>query len=173
MLAIATALLASAASAAPADALSLDDLPQVFAAACLDGEARLSPASASAVAFDELPSPLRRSLRRPLGGGVWKLNVPGRSYLYVLEYQPARGVSPKVCGLASDRLPLKTATDALELRITGSLYPRRKSTAEWFNAKHGYMAVATPTAEFSVVQINWLNELDRKRAKRALRGVTP
>ena len=141
------------------------NLPSVFAATCLDGNAKLRAGEVSAINFDQLPEGLRQSLGRPASGQIWQLNAAGHSYLYMLDYQPGPGVSPKVCGLASDSMDLKTAGDTLEARVTGSVDRNRSRSAQWLNPKDGYVATATSAATFNVLQINWMSDADRATAQ--------
>jgi len=133
------------------------DLPNVFQASCLDGQARLSAGEVSPSSFDKLPAALRDNLGRPASSTVWKFNTSGDSYLYMLDY----GSSRKVCGLASDTMDLKTAGDMLEIRVTGSVDRSRPRAAQWINTKDGYVATATTQAAYKVVQINWMSPGDK------------
>src|SRR5205823_5302150 len=76
------------------------NLPDLFAAVCLDGQARLSPEYVTKIKFDDLPSGLKQRLANPTSGDVWQVGTSGRTYLYALNYPDAPGVSPKICGLA-------------------------------------------------------------------------
>jgi hypothetical protein len=154
------------AASAPATAVSPTNLTGVFQATCLDGQAKFRANELSAISFDQLPETLRDSLGRPSSGKVWQLNTGGRSYLYMLDYDAARpGVSPKVCGLASDSIDLKAAGDALEARLTGNVERNRPRSAQWLNAKDGYVATATSAAALSVLQISWMSEADKAAAQ--------
>ena len=165
MLTLIAAALAGAASA-PAIAVSPTNLTGVFEATCLDGEAKFRAGELSAISFDQLPERLRDSLGRPASGKVWQLNSGGRSYLYMLDYDASRpGVSPKICGLASDSIDLKSAGDVLEARITGNVERNRPRSAQWLNAKDGYVATATSAATLSVLQISWMSEADKAAAQ--------
>lgn len=154
------ALVASSAQAAPIG-VAASDLPGVFEATCLDGQARLSAGEVSPINFDQLPSGLKSSLGRPSSARVWRLNTQGRAYLYVLDYAGGPAASPKVCGLASDTMNLTSAADRLEMRMTGQVNQRDARTAQWLNAKDGYIATATTAASFNVLQISWLSDADR------------
>ena len=144
-------------------------LPEVFVAACLDGGARLSAGQAAAVRFDDLPSNLRERLGKPASGQVWQLTGSGRAYLYMLNYEPRRGVNPKICGLAADNMDLNSAADALEARIAGGVRPKGHRGTEWLMPRDGYTAVATTADEFNVVQVNWLSEEQRAEVLKSLR----
>ena len=150
--------------AAPTGTTNVDvnDLSGVFEATCLDGQAHLSAGEVSPISFDQLPSGLRESLGRPATARVWRLNAAGRAYLYVLDYADAPGSSPKICGLASDTMNLTSATDRLQLRVTGQVNERNARTAQWLNAKDGYVATATTAASFNVLQISWLSQAGRE-----------
>src|SRR5215813_9506517 len=130
-----TFLAAIVAASAQASAADYGPLPGLFEATCLDGQAKLRTGEVTQISFDQLPESLRKSLGRPASGQIWQLNSSGHSYLYLLNYNDARGVSPKVCGLASDSMDLRTAGDALEVRMTGSVSPNRTRSAQWLNAK--------------------------------------
>lgn len=165
MLTLIAAALAGAASA-PGSTVSATNLTGVFEATCLDGQAKFRAGELSAISFDQLPAGLRDSLGRPSSGKVWQLNGGGQSYLYMLDYDVARpGVSPKVCGLASDAIDLKAAGDALEARITGNVERNRPRSAQWLNARDGYVATATSAATLSVLQISWMSDADKADAE--------
>jgi hypothetical protein len=164
MLTFLAALLAGGAQVSMADAQPSS--PQgVFEATCLDGSARLSPGMVTEVGFNGLPSDLRNSLGQPASGKVWRLNTSGRSYLYILEYGNAPGVSPKVCGLASDAMDLQMATDMLGTRVAGGTEAGGGRSAQWVNARDGYVATATTAAQFKVLQISWFSDADRATAQ--------
>lgn len=163
MLSFLAAILAASAQA-PATS-EITDLSGLFQATCLDGQARLRAGEVTAIRFDQLPSELRDKLGRPASGKVWQLNDSGRSYLYLLDYEPGPGVSPKICGLASDAMNLKSAGDALERRVTGGVSRDRIVSAQWLNAKDGYVATATRAASFNVLQISWMSDSDQDATK--------
>lgn len=145
------------------------DLPELFVAACLDGGGGLSAAQAATASFQDLPLNLQERLGSPVSGRVWKLNAPGRAYLYILNYEPRRGVNPKICGLASDTMDLNAAADAMEARIAGKVSPSRLRGTEWLKPQDGYTALATTADEFSVVQVNWLSKEQRAEALESIR----
>jgi len=149
----------------------VSNLPGVFEATCLDGQARLSANDVSQITFDQLPPALQESLGRPASGKVWQLNTAGHAYLYVLDYDVRPGVSPKVCGLASDTMDFRSASDKLEMRVAGSVDRNRVQSAQWLNPKDGYVATATNAAQFKVLQINWLNDADRAAATQQVEGL--
>jgi len=164
MLSFLAAILAGSVQAPAASTAQLSDLPGVFAATCLDGQARLRANEVTPISFYQLPSGLREKLGRPASSKVWQLNAAGHSYLYLLDYQAGPGISPKICGLASDAMDLKTAGDALEMRVTGSVSRDRLRSAQWLNAKDGYVATATTASTFNVLQVSWMNDTDREAA---------
>jgi hypothetical protein len=138
------------------------ELPDLFVAACLDGEATLSPGEAAAIGFNGLPQDLQKRLGNPSSAQVWRLSGGGQAYLYVLDYAPARNTSPRVCGVASDAMNYSSAADVVEQRVTGAVYPRTTRSIEWLDPKGGYNALATTAGDFKVLQINWLSD-DQKR----------
>lgn len=160
---IAAALAGAASTAAPA--VPATNLTGVFQATCLDGQAKFRADELSPISFDQLPAGLRDSLGRPASGKIWQLNSGGQSYLYMLDYEARPGVSPKVCGVASDAIDLKSAGDALEARITGNVERNRPHSAQWLNARDGYVATATSAAALSVLQISWMSEADKADAQ--------
>ena len=162
MLTFLAAILAGSVQASAATEVS--DLSGLFQATCLDGQARLRANEVTAISFEQLPSGLRESLGRPSSGKVWQLDTAGRSYLYLLDYPAAPGNSPKICGIASDAMDLKTAGDALEMRVTGSISRDRMRSAQWLNPNDGYVAMATTAAAFNVLQISWMSDADRAAA---------
>jgi len=151
-------------AAAAAATVGAGDLSSVFQASCLDGQARLSAGEVSPATFDQLPASLRDGLGRPASSQVWKFNVSGSSYLYMLDY----GSGAKVCGLASDTLDLKSAGDMLESRVTGGVDRNRTRAAQWINARDGYVATATTSASYKVLQINWMSIGDKVAAREEL-----
>jgi hypothetical protein len=167
------ALLMSAGVSLPAANLAAAELPKVFEAACLDGEAKLAPGSAAQISFDALPGALQQSLGRPASGQVWRLNGPGRAFLYLLTYEPSPNNNPRICGLASDHMDYPPAAVALLLRATGAVPPRATRTIEWLSLEGGYNALATTTGDFKVLQVNWLSDEQRAAARRALQPVVP
>lgn len=158
------AALLSAAAVTGANDVQVSNLPAVFEAACLDGQARLSAADVTPISFDSLPSALRKGLGRPASAKVWQLSSSGRSYLYILDYSAAPGVSPKICGLASDLMDLNMAAAALGARVAGGVERNRLRSAQWLNAKDGYVATATSASQFNVLQISWMSDADRAAA---------
>ena len=165
MLPFLAALLSGAAVAAGATDVQVANLPGVFEATCLDGQAKLGAGDVTASSFDQLPSSLRDSLGHPASGNVWRLNTSGNSYLYVLNYAAAPGVSPKVCGLASDAMDLRTASDVLGARVAGGVERNNSGrSAQWLNARDGYVATATTAAKLKVLQISWMSDADKARA---------
>ena len=165
------ALLLGAGVGLPAADLAATELPQIFEAACLDGQAKLSPGTAAPVSFDALPHELQQSLGKPASGQVWRLNGPGRAFLYLLTYEPNPNTNPRICGLASDTMDYASAADAVEMRVTGAVHPKTMRTTEWLNAQSGYSALATTTGDFKVLQVNWLSDAQRAEALKALQLV--
>ncbi len=163
------ALLLGSMTTLPDADLQPEQLPEIFEAACLNGEARLSPADAQSVGFDALPVELRQGLGSPSSAQVWRLNGPGHAFLYVLQYQAGRASSPRICGLASDEMDYNAAADTVEMRVTGAVHPRTTETTEWLNPKGGYDALATTAGDFKVLQVNWLSN----SARRALIRIQP
>jgi hypothetical protein len=164
MLTLLAALLAAGAQGSTADIQS-GNLPSVFEATCLDGTARLSAGTVTEIGFNRLPASLQERLGQPASGKVWQLNAAGHAYLYVLDYGNGPGISPKVCGIASDAMDFKAGADALEARVAGSVSRDRSRSAQWLNAKDGYIATATSAGPFNVLQISWLSDADRATAQ--------
>ncbi len=162
MLSFLAAILAGSVQA-PA-ATNVSDLPALFQATCLDGQARLRADEITPISFDQLPSDLRTRLGQPASSKVFRVNASGSSYLYLLDYAAGPGISPKICGVASDAMDLKTAGDSLEMRVTGSVSRDRMRSSQWLNAKDGYVATATTAAAFKVLQISWMSDSDRAAA---------
>ena len=142
----------------------VSNLASVFEATCLDGSARLSADQVSASSFDQLPSDLKERLGRPASANVWRLNGAGNAYLYVLDYPPGPGISPKVCGVASDSMDLRAASSALEVRVGAGTTRQKARTMQWVNFQDGYIATATTAAKYNVLQINWMSEADKAAA---------
>jgi len=160
MLSFLAAILAGSVQASAASEVT--DLSGLFQATCLDGQARLRANEVTPISFQQLPPDLREELGQPASSKVWQLNASGRSYLYLLDYPAAPGNSSRICGIASDAMNLKTAGDALEMRVTGSVSRERTRSTQWLNAKDGYVATATTAAAFKVLQINWMSDADRE-----------
>ena len=162
---ILAALLSGAAVTTGAPDANVGNLPGLFESTCLDGQAKLSAGDVTATSFDQLPSSLRESLGHPASGNVWRLNTAGNSYLYVLNYTAGPGISPKVCGLASDAMDLRTASNALGARVAGGVERNTSGrSAQWLNARDGYVATATTAATLKVLQISWMSDEDKARA---------
>ncbi|MEP7131110.1 MAG: hypothetical protein ABI770_08280 [Sphingomicrobium sp.] len=172
MFQLVTAVLMVGAQPAIASGIGLDNLPEVFAATCLDGTARVPAGSLTKVGFGNLPSRIRDDLGHPTSAQVWRLNTTGRAYLYVLDYAPGQGMNPKICGLASDEMSIKAAADLLDLRLAGSIVPARRKTTQWLRPEDGYLAIATTAGDFHVVQVNWLTDRDRAEVLKELRPVS-
>ena len=162
MLSFLAAILAGSVQASAATEVT--DLSGLFQATCLDGQARLRASEVTSISFDQLPSGLRDQLGRPASAKIWQLNSSGHSYLYLLEFPAMPGMSPKICGIASDAMDLKPAGDALEMRVTGSISRDRMRSTQWLNPKDGYVATATTASTFKVLQISWMNDADREAA---------
>lgn len=147
-------------------------LPQLFVAACLDGKATLPKGETRAVSIDDLPQDLRNQLGSPASAQVWRLNSPGRAYLYLLNYGPEADET-KICGVASDRMSLPAAADALEMRMAGYAGSERLEGMQWLMPQDGYVATLTKAGELRVLQINWLSEPARGALLKQVRRVTP
>ena len=167
MLPFLAAILAGAAATAGTADAQASNLPGLFQATCLDGQAKLRADEVSAISFDQLPAGLRDSLGRPASGKIWQLNAGGHSYLYMLDYADGAGGTSKVCGLASDSIDLRTAGDLLEERVTGAVAARNRTrSTQWVNAAEGYVATATKAATLNVLQISWMSEAAKAIAQR-------
>jgi hypothetical protein len=143
-------------------------LESLFFSACLNGSAKLDQ-RAIPISFDAMPALLRRKLGTPSTGKVWKFEGKGDAYFYTLQYTHP-GMTPNVCGVASDNLPFNSAADAVALRIGASRYREPGSvTTEWWHPDAGYMALASKVQRYTVLQVNWLSEKQRKRAAAAHR----
>lgn len=156
-----TVFMIGASQASAVAGVEVSNLPGVFAATCLDGQARLSARDVTKIAFGDLPSSLREQLGGPASGDVWRLNTAGSSYLYVLNYAPGPGMNPKICGLASDEMSIDSASELLEHRLAGGSYKGGARATEWFRVEDGYVALATKAGRFSVAQVNWLSDQER------------
>jgi hypothetical protein len=160
---VALTLAAASLSAAIPPSPSANALESLFLSACLNGSAKLDQ-NATPVAFDSMPALLRRRLGTPSTGKVWKLEGPGEAYFYSLQFT-APEMTPNVCGVASDNLSFDSAADAVALRI-GAASDREPGTVttEWWHPEAGYMALASKVQRYTVLQVNWLSEKQRKRA---------
>jgi len=156
-------LLNTSAAVAPTE---VADLPKLFEAACMDGQVHFAPGAAAPITFKELPRELRGNLGKPSSGQVWRLSGNSNAFLYLLNYDNRRDMSPRVCGVASDQLDYVAAAQALEVRLTGTVHPGETRSSEWISPQNGYRALATRTGKFKVIQVNWLNEAQREAALR-------
>jgi hypothetical protein len=146
--------------------VSIDQLDNLFIAACFDGSAQLNSKDAEVVQFDSLPDSLRARLVAPAKAQVWKLRSGGESYLYILEYQKP-DENPQICGLASDSLPVNPAVDAVAQRVGATVDRSRHDQAvEWWLPEQGYMALASRLRGYTVLQVNQLSDQQRKEASR-------
>jgi hypothetical protein len=164
MFATMAALLLNSATPLPAADLVATELPQLFQAACLDGQAKLSPGSASPVGFDGLPAKLKRALGTPASGQVWRLNTQGSAYLYILNYPAGPESSPRVCGIASDLMNSQAAQDTIEMRVNGRLSGEHNPSMEWLSPHEGYRALVTRNGKFRVMQVDMLSDAQRDQA---------
>lgn len=159
---------AAAAMAQPPMVIPAGGMIDVFSAACLDGQVRMSPGEAVRSSFDELPRILRKRLGRPNSADVWQM-AGGNGYLYMLTYPDQPGTSPRICGVASDRGDLKGGAVMLDVRLTGDRLQPGSRTMQWLRPQDGYNAIATSAGDFDVLQINWLSESDRELQNAQLR----
>lgn len=151
-------MMAATMTAATPTVITHDQLPGLFIAACLDGSARTSDGSATPIEFDALPSNLRLRLGKPDKAQVWKLNGLDKAYLYSLSYSD-RTFSPRICGVASDGLVLRSGSAAVESRLRGGAASAGSfKPVEWINEAAGYRALATRKGGYTILQVNWLNE---------------
>ncbi len=167
------ALVAGVAVVQAADG-TVDRMPAIFAAACLDGTVALSPAEASRVGPEQMPRVLRRRLGSPLSASVWRLSGGGQSYLYVIEYKPDRNTSPKVCGVASDQMTLGSATRLLGKRlnaVANSALHQPVDGLEIINAEDGYSATAMRSGDFTYLELKQMTEQQQKRMLRRLHQI--
>ena len=163
------AVLLGAIAPASADVATSDDLAGLFVAACLDGEAKL-PSAAQPVTFDALPNDLQHRLGSPRSAKVWNLGTGAQAFLYLLEYEPTSTVAPRICGLASDeRINSGATLETVEKRVTGELLPSKDRSVEWLNLESGYKAFATTAGHFSIFQINWLTDAERRKLEKDYR----
>ena len=159
------------ASAAPPATVPADRLSTAFMDVCLDGAGKFSKSDLSLIAFRALPKALKQRLGSPKSGQVWRINSPGHSYLYVLDYQASGANNSKICGLASTDMPLLPATKALEQRVDGYPLDDKLRSMEWWRPEDSYAAIATTASEYNVLQIVWLSDAQRKKALKRLRQV--
>lgn len=171
MLHIFAAALLSGAAAVPA-AADANDLPNLFVAACLDGRASLLPGS-DPVSFELLPSDLRRRLGEPAAARVWRIGTESDAFLYLLDYSPSGHHDRRICGVASQDIDVHAAADAIELRVTGAVYPNRARSIEWTDPDGNYTALVTKAGKFDVLQVNWLSDEARANFRRIYKPLVP
>lgn len=172
MIIVIAALALSALSAPPKPLIDTNGLPAIFAAACLDGMASLSPGEARSISVDDLPPDLRERLGSPTSGQAWKLQT-GRTYLYLLSYEDRQSDESKICGLASDTMSLHAAADAVEKRVAGYVGSERLQAMQWLMPEESFVAIVTKAGDFNIAQINWLTERGRAALSKQVRHVTP
>ena len=143
----------------------------MFERACLDGQARLAEGSAAPIEFEALPRQLRDRLKTPTSGQVVRLTGDGAAFLYLLNYDGDPERSPRVCGVASDQLSYATATNALQMHLTGQKNSAGMPTNEWISLQNGYRAFATRAGKFKVMQIDWLSDAQRAAAEQELKSL--
>lgn len=162
MVGLAVALLLTGSATAAPD-IGTGDLSQLFISACLDGQAKLSPGTAQAVTFGDLPRDLRERLGSPASSQVWRLNGGGNAFLYLLGYADPRAAQSRICGVAADQMDYLAAADAVEKRVMGATYPKDGRKIRWTDPKGGYTAMVTKAGTFDVLQVNWMT--DKMRAE--------
>ena len=148
-----------------------NQLEAVFISACFDGAVKLGADQETPITLADLPSSLRRRFGKPLSGSVWRLNSSTPTYLYTMNFAPDRTTSPKVCGIATQSIPLKPAIEFLGTRMNGpSLTPLHTviTGAEWLDAEHGYVAAATKIDEFTVLEVKQLTKEQQRGALKAI-----
>jgi hypothetical protein len=151
------------AAAAAQSGVSPNPIANLFLSACFDGSAKLDARDAQAASFQQLPSSLRSKLVEPDKAQVWKLRS-SETYLYILDYEGA-DQNPQICGVASNRLAVSPAVDAMAQRIGASVEERpREGAIEWWLPEQGYMALASRLRGYTVLQVNQLSEAQRKEA---------
>jgi hypothetical protein len=148
---VTAALLNSAAG----QVFTTDQLPNLFVSACFDGSVRMSGGDATPITFGDLPDGLRSRLGSPSASKVWRIRGGNPSYLYLLDYSGT--ANPKICGVASENLALRSATAVVETRLYGrpASAGTSKST-EWLKLDQGYKALATRAGGYTILQVNWL-----------------
>lgn len=144
-----------------------EQLEAIFISACFDGAAKLNVDQASPMSLAELPPDLRRRFGQPVSGQVWRLSSEAPSYLYTFSFRPGRTTSPKVCGLATQSINIAPAIRFLGQRVNGpslgSLHDEFTG-AQWLDAERGYVAVATKTDSFTVLEVKQLSSEQQRRA---------
>lgn len=165
IIALAITAAANLAAVAPSPVYT-DSLENIFISACLDGRVHLGEQGAQPVEFDALPKAIRQKLARPSKAQVWQLQSPGRSYLYMVEYDD-KDFSPKVCGMASDQLKISPAADAVAHRLNASTAEPGAVTTEWHFPEDGFFALASRIHEYTVLQVNHMSEIQRKEELRS------
>lgn len=141
---------------------SPDQLSQLFMSACFDGSVRLSSSDAVAVPFNKLPGVLRAKLSEPEKAQVWQLRSGGDSYLYILDYGEG-DQSSKICGVASNALPVVPAIETVAQRVGATVDRTSKgNVVEWWVPEHGYVALASRLRSYTVLQVTQLTNEERK-----------
>jgi hypothetical protein len=147
------------------------EMTRLFEAACLNGQAKLSPGDAAPAGFEALPRDLRYYLGKPSSAQVWRLGGSGSAFLYLLQYSGDPNANPRICGVASDRMSRSAAADAMQLLLTGGPNSKDAPTTEWLSVQNGYRAFAAREGKFKVVQINWLSEAQRQAAAKSFKNL--
>lgn len=148
-----------------------DQLEAVFMSACFAGAVKLDAGQESPISLADLPSNLRRRFGNPQSGEVWRLNSSAPTYLYILNFRPDPRTSPKVCGLATESIKIEPAIRFLGERVNGpslDSFHENFAGAEWLDAEHGYVAVASSAESFTLLEVK---QLTREQQQRALKIV--
>jgi hypothetical protein len=158
-------------SGAPADSLGTPLLPEqlegIFLAACFDGAITLPAGEETPVTLEDLPRDLRRRFGTPVSGNVWRLNSTTPTYLFTMNFEPAPGTIPKVCGLITQSIKIGPAIQFLGSRVNGpslDSFHESFTGAEWLSAEGGYVAVASKIDNFTVLALKILSKDQQRRA---------
>jgi hypothetical protein len=158
-------------SGAPSAQMPAQQLEAIFMSACFGGAVKLDPGQESAIALGDLPSNLRRRFGKPLSANLWRLNSSTPSYLYVITFRPEKTTSPKVCGLATQSIEIGPAIEFLGSQLNGpslDSFHEGFTGAGWLDAKMGFVAVASKSDNFTVMEVKQLTSEQQQRALRVV-----
>lgn len=144
--------------------------PQVlFFNACIDGEARLSSGEATEVGFAGLPDDVREKYHAPQAVRAWRIASAGPdTYLYMFDLDAGHGNMHKICAVASKDMGQDELTRALDVRLAGGTDPTPRRSTQWMRPTDGYIVTVTTAKRYTVAQVDWLSERDKRRFQKEL-----
>ena len=117
------AFLLAALAAAPAESHPVTEaLTDVFVSACINGNARLNPATTTKLTWDQLPRPLRNEYREHKHGSFYQITKPSPAYLIVATLpEPSPEGVVMICDLRNEGVDLAAAWSRISSAATGKV----------------------------------------------------